>query len=361
MHSTRVRHKSRPWPCAPKRPRSYARFNPSFAPAAAPAPAPRLSHRSLVALLLRRVAKRSCVQNMVKLYKDLGKTAKKLLNDDFIYGEKKVQLKTKTASGMTYTTTGKLSSSTQLVTVPPQKEGEEEPKKMEQQVQTLAGDLSCKYKLSGATMTTKLFTSGMLSQEVELENTGVEGLKLNVLGKLGPKNTLLASAEFMHPHLSLVATADALGKRSVTSSMTVGMHGVTAGVQGTLDIDTKAMSGMGAIVNYASGKEHEATVMLTDRGKKAKFSYSHIRNSDFSVAAEFEYDRTEDTKELAMGTRYEVDRDTTLKTKITSVGSFSVSYIQEIRKNTTLTICSHFNVIGDKKPNHRFGLALVIE
>ncbi|PXF48510.1 Voltage-dependent anion-selective channel [Gracilariopsis chorda] len=293
---------------------------------------------------------------MVKLYKDLGKTAKKLLNDDFICGEKKIQLKTKTDSGMTYTTTGKLLS--KVETIAP-KDDKDTPK--EQLIETLCGDLSCKYKLSGATMTTKLFTSGMLTQEVELENTGVKGLKLNVLGLLGEKQSLLATAEYIHPHVSFVAKADALAKAAVTSSMTVGMHGITAGVQGTLDIESKNVNKVDAILNYSSGKEHEATVMLMDKGKKAKFAYSHVRNSDFSVAAEFEYNRDKDSKELAMGTKYEVDRDTTLKTKITSGGSFSVSYIQDIRANTTLTICSNFNVIGDKKPSHRFGLALVIE
>lgn len=258
---------------------------------------------------------------------------------------------------MTYTTTGKLKTKT--VECPPDSEGKpskEKPTSCEE----LSGDLSCKYKFSGATMTTKLFTSGKLTQEMELD-TGVKGLKLTVLGSLGEKQCLLATAEYLHPHVSVVTMADAMEKLKIKSSMTVGMHGVTAGVDGCLDVESKELKDMNAILNYSNGREHEATCMILDNGKKAKFAYSHIRNSDFSVAAEFEYNRVKDSKELTMGTKYEIDRDTTLKTKIDSMGSFSLSYIQDIRKNTTLTICSHFNVIGSEKPSHRFGLALVIE
>lgn len=240
---------------------------------------------------------------------------------------------------MTYTTTGKLS-------------GKDE---------SLEGDLSCKYTFSGASMTTKLFTSGKLTQEMVLENTGVKGLKLTVLGGLAPKHSVVATAEYIHPHVSLVAAANVMGTPAVNSSMTFGLHGVTAGVQGQFDLESKELKSVDGVINYCSGKEHEATGMVMDKGNKLKFAFSHIVSQDWSVAAEFLVDRTADTKLLTMGTKYEVDADTTLKTKMDSAGAFSVSYIQEIRRNTTLTLCSRFDVRNLEKPSHKFGLALVIE
>lgn len=265
--------------------------------------------------------------------------AAELLNDDYIYGDKKVQLKTKTSNGMTYTTTGKQGS----------KDG------------SLSGDLSCKYSLSGASMTTKLFTSGSLTQEVVLEKTGVQGLKLTLLGGLGPKQLVVGTGEYVHPHVSVVSAVNALGNPSVHSSMTVGVHGCTGGVQGEYDIEAKELKKVDAIFNYCNGNEHEATITLIDRGSKAKFAYSHVVSRDFSVAAEFVYDKGADAKVLTMGTKYEVDADTTLKTKIDSAGAFSMSYIQEIRKNTTLTLCSKFDVRNLDRASHKFGLALVVE
>lgn len=252
-----------------------------------------------------------------------------------------MQLKTKTTNGMTYTTTAKQS-------------GKDE---------SLSGDLSCKYSINGSTMTTKLLTSGLLTHEVELEKTGVKGLKLTMLGGLGPEQSLLATVEYVHPHLSVVSSANLLGSQSVHSAATIGLNSVTAGVAGELDLETKQFKNVDGVINYSNGKEHEATAMLLNKGTVAKFAYSHIMRSDFSVAAEFLYDTKGEggSKLLTMGSKYEVDPDTTLKMKIDSAGSFWVSYIQEIRKNTTLTLCSQFDVRNMEKASHKFGLGLVIE
>lgn len=262
-----------------------------------------------------------------------------LLNDDYIYGDKKVQLKTKTSNGMTYTTTAK-----QL-----DKDG------------SLTGDLSCKYNVSGSTMTTEVFTSGKLTHKMELDKTGVKGLKFTALGGLGPKQSLVATAEYVHPHVSVVSAVNCLGSQSINSAITLGVHGVTAGVQGEFDVESKQLKNIDGVLNYSNGKEHEATCFLLANHTKAKFAYSHLVWSDFSVAADFEYDMSKDTKVLTMGSKYEVDPETSLKMKIDSLGMFSLSYIQEIRKNTTLTLCSRFDVRNLDKPAHKFGLALVME
>lgn len=226
---------------------------------------------------------------------------------------------------------------------------------------SLSGDLSCKYSVYGSTMTTKLFTTGKLTHEMELDKTGVKGLKFTLLGGLGPKQSLIATTEYVHPHLSVVSAVNCLGSQAVKTAVTVGVHGVTAGVQGDFDVESKQLKNYDAILNYSNGKEHEATAFLLGKGGQAKFAYSHLVSNDFSVAAEFLYDMTADTKTLTMGTKYEVDADTTLKTKIDSAGAFSLSYIQEIRKNTTLTLCSRFDVRNLDKASHKFGLALAVE
>lgn len=226
---------------------------------------------------------------------------------------------------------------------------------------SLSGDLSCKYSVYGSTMTTKLFTTGNLSHEMELDKTGVKGLKFTLLGALGPKQTLVATSEYVHPHLSVVSAVNCLGAQSVNTAVTLGLHGVTAGAKSEFDIESKQLKSYDAVLNYSNGSEHEATAFLLNKASKAVFAYSHLVSNDFSVAAEFEYDMTADTKTLTMGTKYEVDPETTLKTKFDSKGEFSLSYIQEIRKNTTLTLCSRFDVRNLDVASHKFGLSLVVE
>ncbi len=147
-------------------------------------------------------------------YRSRSYNYEELLNDDFIHGSKKVQLKTKTDSGMTYTTTGVQSNKSD----------------------SLAGDLSCKYEMSGATMTTKLFTNDTLTQEVTLENTGVKGLKLTLFGSAGAKQVIAGSAEYVHPHLACTAAVNA---SSIQSSLAIGSSGVTLGVDGEYDVENK--------------------------------------------------------------------------------------------------------------------------
>lgn len=263
-----------------------------------------------------------------------------LINDDYVYGKKKVQVKTKTTNGMTYTTTGVLGPGTGGA---------------------LAGDLACKYNLSGAQMTTKLLTAGNMTHEMVLENTGVNGLKLTVNGGIGPKQTLVATGEYVHPHLSAVLKANCIGSPSVVSALAVGMHGVTAGAQATFDVEKKEVTDVEGVVNYSKSPEHEATVALLAKATSAKFVYSHVVSPDFSVAGEFLYDITNDSKVLTMGSKYEVDGDTTLKSKITSGGELSLCYVQKIMKNATLTLCSRFDVGNLEKPLEQFGLSLVLE
>lgn len=252
---------------------------------------------------------------------------------------KTVELKTKTLNGVTYDTVGVLGDN----------------------ASELTGALSCKYLVSGASMKTMLTTNGALSHETTLENTGVDGLKVTVLGGVGPKQTLVVTGEYCHPHFSALVAANCIGKPSVTTSIAVGMHGLTAGLQTTFDVEKKEMGKINGLVNYSNGKEHEATLQLLDKAKKAKFCYSHIVKPDFSVAAEFDYDTSDESKVLTMGTKYSIDPETTLKSKLDSTGSVWLSYSQEIRKSTTLTLCTKFDARNMDKPSQQFGLTLAIE
>lgn len=263
--------------------------------------------------------------------------ALELLNDDYIYGDKKVQLKTKTDTGMTYTATGV-------------RKGD-----------NLIGDLSCKYAMSGATFTTKVFTSDTMTQEVTLENTGVKGLKLTLFGGIGSKQVVVGSAEYVHPQIAYSTSINAIGSPAVKSSLAIGTNGITLGVDGEYDIEHKVLKKCDGIVNFSDGKDQEITVGVSSKGTQGKVAYSHLLSRDFSVAAEFVYNKEKDTKLLTMGTKYEVDRDTTLKAKIDSVGSLSLSYLQEIRSGTKLTLCSRFDVRNLDKTPFTFGLALVVE
>lgn len=278
----------------------------------------------------------------MKLYKDLGKSAKKILSDDFDCNTKSVELKTKTSNGVSYTTSGQLSD-----------KGEK-----------MNGDLQMKYKISSASMTTKMTTSGGVSQEVVLDNVGTKGLKVTTLGSLGKKQSMKISGEYVNPHASINVQADVIGKPCALTSMAVGTKGIAIGGQLKYTMEDKKAEVINGVINYAPTKDNEVNITVMDKLKAMKLSYFHAVSKDFSVAGEFAYEKRDegnDMKMLTAATKYCVDAETTIKTKVNSFGDLWLSYSQEIRKNTTLTLSTKLNVQQNTPDSQSVGIALVIE
>lgn len=242
----------------------------------------------------------------------------RLLYDDYIY-DKKVEVKTKTQAGMTYTTSG----------IQNGLDG------------SLSGNLSLKFSpVAGSTVTSKFFTSGNMTHEAVLENLGVEGLKLTLLGGMGSKQVGVGTAEYVHKNLAITSAVDALFGPIAHTSATIGYDVFTAGLEAEYDSRTKDVSKCNFALNYSDGRESEATLTFLNKGDTAKLAYSHSARPDLSIAGEFLYDRRIDAKLLTMGIKYDVDRDTSLKAKITSDGLVSASYIQVSQYCSSLPLCS---------------------
>lgn len=264
----------------------------------------------------------------------------RLLNDDYIF-DKKVQVKTKTKNGMTYTSTAVQSSKDD----------------------SLAGDLQLKFSPHpGASVTSKLFTSGRMTHETVLDRLGVAGVKLTLLAGASAKNNLAVSTlEYKHESVAITTAIDAISGPVAHTTATVGTSAYTAGVEAEYDTADKELKKCNFALNYADSSESEATVTVLNKGETAKLAYSHAIRPDFSVAAEYLFDKKADARRLTAGAKYEVDRDTTLKAKIFSDGQVSASYIQEIRPKTTLILSQKFDVSNPDKSSHKFGLSLIIE
>lgn len=217
-----------------------------------------------------------------------------------------MQVKTKTANGMAYTATGVYGGD-----------------------QAVKGDLSIKLTpVAGATITSKLFTTGNMTHEAVLDKLGVNGLKLTFLGGMGSRQIGVTTMEYMNKNVALTTAMDVVSGPVAHATLTAGSNAFTCGVEGEYDTSTKEFKKGNFVVNYSDGKESEATVTVLNKGDSAKLAYSHDARPDLSIAGEFAYNRKADAKQLTMGIKYKVDSDTTLKAKINSEGMFSASYIQ---------------------------------
>lgn len=277
---------------------------------------------------------------MMKMYADLGKTARKLLNDDYV-SDTKVKVVSKSAAGTTFTVDSGSSA----------KSG------------AIAGELAIKGSIKGqAAVNTKLNTAGKVSSELTLDKLGVAGLKLVLTGVTGPGISPAASAkvEYTHKHFALTSLFDVLGGPTITSSFATGHAGLCAGVEAQFKATDNSLSKIDAAISFADSKTSEVTVALLDKASIVKTSYSHSVNPNMSVAGEVLYNLKDSSKLLTMGVHYVLDAEAVFKTKINTDGNMASSYIAKVKPATTLTLSSALNV-KELDKGQKLGISIAYE
>mmetsp|Transcript_5096 Transcript_5096/g.10781 ORF Transcript_5096/g.10781 Transcript_5096/m.10781 type:complete len:278 (+) Transcript_5096:73-906(+) len=276
----------------------------------------------------------------MKVYGDLGKTAKKLLNDDFV-SDSKVKIQTKSDSGTSYTIEQVQSSKTGA----------------------LVGDLAVKGKLFDQVVNTKFNTSGKVSTEITLDKLGVDGLKLVLNGAStagGSANSASSKIEFSHKHVAAVALVDLLPSAVVTGSIATGHAGFTIGAESTFNVAESALTKYDFAASYADSAKSEITLALLKKAKLFKVSYSHAVSDDLSIGGEGLYDISSEAKTLTMGILYKLDKQSTFKTKLNTDGALSTSYKQQVQPHVSVTLCSALNV-KELDKGQKLGLAIAYE
>lgn len=260
------------------------------------------------------------------------------MNDDYVF-DQKVEIKTKTRNGMTFTS-----------------------KAVKSADDSTAGDLSLKFApFPGAVVTSKFFTNGKKTTETVVDRLGVDGLKLTVLaGQSSKSNMMVSTLEYQHKSATFTAAADGVGSVAHVTG-TVGSDSLTAGFSGEYDYGAKDLKKVDCGLHYCVDKDSEFSIVSAKKGAAAKISCATKARGGWYLAGELMYEKASNSAVATMGGKHVLDRDTTLKARLTSEGVLSASYIQNIRANTTLTLSQQVNVSNADKVAPKFGLALVIE
>ncbi|KAJ8908998.1 hypothetical protein NDN08_005697 [Rhodosorus marinus] len=272
---------------------------------------------------------------VVKSFSDFGKSAKKLLNDDFVVG-KKVEVKTTTADAVNFTATG----------VESDKDG------------AISGSLSWKYKVYGNSFTTKITTANALSNEVVSEQLGVKGLKNTLNVALGSSShSASTKLEYKHDMVAATVLAD-VTSQTVTDSVALGYKLFNIGGAATFEIASKSVSqyGLGASLVH---EDSELTLTTADKFNKFKLAFGHTISPKYEVAAEATYNREKTSVSMATGIKYTGD-GATVKAKTDNLGTVSLAYIANIDKSTKLTMSSSANV-KELEKGQKFGIAITLD
>jgi len=229
-------------------------------------------------------------------YADLGKAARDIFSKGYHYGQYKVEAKTKTDSGVEFTTTGS----------------------SDHDSGRFAGNLETKYKWKdyGLTFNEKWTTDNTLATEVSVEDQLLQGLKLSLDTKFAPqsgkKSGKIKTAykhDYVHTNLDLDVNS-----LTVFGAAVVGYNGWLAGYQLAVDTSKEAKS-MLAQNNFSLGyvKDDFTLHAAVNDGSEFQGSVFQKVNSRLETAIQINWTAGSNDTRFGFGAKYCPDRDTTIR------------------------------------------------
>jgi len=272
---------------------------------------------------------------------DIGKVTNDLLNKDYNFGQTKVEVKSTTKSGVTFTATVDWSNS----------DG------------TLKGEVKGKFehKDTRVTFTETYTTNNDLNLKAESEPT--DGVKLELDSFFNPyssKKEFKVGLSYKNDLLSTTTKVNVLDNPTVTSDLTLGAEGFVVGGQAVADVSKKTIKNFNLAVGY-NDTDYGVSLKANDSFKTFVLGYFHNVNASTSVGASSTWGFGDKALLIQFGGSYKADKDTTLKARVDSSGRVGLGFSQKIRPDTKAT----FGLLVDSRNldqnAHKLGFALSFE
>ena len=277
-------------------------------------------------------------------YADLGKAARDLFSKGYNYGQYKAEIKTKTATGVEFTTNGS----------------------SDHENGRFVGNLETKYKWKeyGLTFNEKWNTDNTLATEVSVEDQGLQGLKLSLDTKFAPqsgKKSGKIKTEYKHDYVHTNLDLD-LTTLNVFGSAVIGYNGWLAGYQLALDTSKTATS-LIAQNNFAIGytKDDFTLHAAVNDASECQASVFQKVNSKLETAVQLNWTVGSTDTKFGFGAKYCPDRESTIRAKINNLSQLGLSYQHKVRDGVSLTLSSLIEGKNLNQGGHKFGIALEFE
>mmetsp|Transcript_78240 Transcript_78240/g.114581 ORF Transcript_78240/g.114581 Transcript_78240/m.114581 type:complete len:273 (+) Transcript_78240:51-869(+) len=265
-------------------------------------------------------------------YKDLGKKANDILNEDFKF-EQTFELKS-------------------------QVNGVEVKSIFSDKGKGMTGNMECKKGVSSVGDVTIKTDHAFENPSLMIENTSMmKGLKLKAEMPCLPdklkKNGVVISPEFKHDSVMFTAKAES-GKQCVVIDASFAAGPANVGLQTKATANGK-VSGTSAALEYTAGSMILAGKYELDKGAFAGSMHTSV-NDQTDVAVAFS-----SGGDLTLGANYKIDGDSNVKGKVDKKGVISLFYIQKVRKDLTLKVSAAIdsgNLSGSNA--HKWGLQAVM-
>ncbi|XP_024908851.1 voltage-dependent anion-selective channel protein 3 isoform X1 [Cynoglossus semilaevis] len=276
-------------------------------------------------------------------FADLGKSAKDIFNKGFGYGVLKLDVKTKSQSGVEFTTSGSSNTDTGRS----------------------GGHLETKYKLSdlGLSFNQKWNTDNTLTTEITMEDQLAKGLKLaldtSCVPNTGKKSAKLKTA-YKRDYINMGCDLDFdMAGPTVSATAVLGYEGWLAGYQLAFDTAKSKLTQN----NFALGYKAADFQLHTNVNDSTEFGGSIYQkvNSNLETAVHLAWIAGSNNTRFGIGAKYQLDKDSSLSAKVNNSCLVGLGYTQTLRPGVKLTLSALVDGKNVNGGGHKLGMGFELE
>ncbi|ETN58314.1 voltage-dependent anion-selective channel-like isoform X2 [Anopheles aquasalis] len=276
-------------------------------------------------------------------YSDLGKQARDVFNKGYHFGLWKLDVKTKTNSGVEFSTSGHSNQDTGKV----------------------FGSLETKYKVKeyGLNFSEKWNTDNTLTSEVSVENQLVKGLKVSFDGMFVPhtgSKTGRFKTAYTHDRVRVDADFNVdLSGPLVNASGVASYQGWLAGYQVAFDSQKSKITANNFAVGYSAG-DFVLHTNVNDGREFGGLIYQRC-NDRLETAVQLSWASGSNATKFGLGAKYDLDKDACVRAKVNNQSQIGLGYQQKLRDGVTLTLSTLVDGKNFNAGGHKLGIALELE
>jgi len=276
-------------------------------------------------------------------YSDLGKGARDLFSKGFVYGQWKLDVKTKTKSGMQFAVAGNSNHDNSKT----------------------SGSLESKYKCPdyGMTLTEKWDTDNVLSTEAQIEDQLAKGLKLSFDTTFAPttgKKSGKIKTSYKQDYVNVGCDVDFnFAGPTVNGAAVVGYQGWLAGYQMAFDTSKSQLTKNNFAVGYSTD-DFTLHTSVND-GKEFGGSVYQKVSSELETGAQLSWHHETGATLFGFAAKYSADKYTTFRAKINNSSQIGMSYLHKVQDGVTVSLSALLEGKNFNAGGHKVGLGLEFE
>eukprot|EP00745_Piridium_sociabile_P001878 TRINITY_DN111303_c0_g1_i2.p1 TRINITY_DN111303_c0_g1~~TRINITY_DN111303_c0_g1_i2.p1 ORF type:complete len:283 (+),score=87.42 TRINITY_DN111303_c0_g1_i2:112-960(+) len=276
-------------------------------------------------------------------YSDLGKTSRDIFSKGFNYGFFKLEAKTKTDSGVEFTTSGSNNVETGKV----------------------SGNLETKYKWSeyGLSFTEKWNTENVLNTEITVEDQLAKGLKIAFDTSFAPqtgKKSGKIKTGYKQDYVNANVDVDFdFAGPTIHGAAVLGYNGWLAGYQMAFDTAKSKLAKSNFAVGYTQG-DFTLHTCVNDGQEFAGSIYQRC-SPDLETAVTLSWTSGTNATLFALGAKYTLDKNASVSAKVNNSSQIGLGYSQKLRDGVKLTLSALIEGKSINQGGHKVGLGLDLE